>query len=89
MQVTTIALDLHRAPEFAEHQRFVRALAPAPGLRAFTRAALHDYLLPHSQGYMELGDEGWTRFWHDFQRWGPTPNLYPPGHLLQNLLLVD
>ena len=89
MQVTTIALDLHRAPEFADHLRFVRALDAAPGLRAFTRAALHDYLLPNSQGYVELGDEGWTRFWHDFHRWGPTPNLYPPGNLLDNLLLVD
>lgn len=88
-QVTTVALDLHRAPEFAEHQRFVRALTPAPGLRALTRAALHDYFLQHSHGYVELGDDGWAWFWRDFHRWGPAPNLYPPGHLLENLLLVD
>jgi hypothetical protein len=88
-QVTIIALDLHRAPEFAEHQRFVRALETGPGLRTFTRAALHDYLFRHSQGYVELGDDGWAWFWHDVHRWGPTPNLYPPGHLLENLLLID
>ncbi|HYL56672.1 MAG TPA: hypothetical protein VEU73_13965 [Gemmatimonadales bacterium] len=88
-QVTTIALDLHKAPEFAEHQRFIRTLDATPGLRAFTRAAMHDHLLRGSRTYAELGDDKWDRFWHEFHRWGPAPNLYPPGHLLENLLLVD
>jgi hypothetical protein len=88
-QVTTIALDLHKAPEFAEHQRFIRTLDATPGLRAFTRSALHDHLLRSSRTYAELGEDKWDRFWHEFHRWGPAPNLYPPGHLLENLMLVD
>ena len=88
-QVTTIALDLHKATEFAEHQRFIRTLDATPGLRAFTRSALHDHLLRGSRTYAELGEDRRDRFWHEFHRWGPAPNLYPPGHLLENLLLVD
>ena len=88
-QVTTVALDLHRAADFAAHRRFVCTLDTEPGMRALTRAALHEYLLEHSRSYVQLGDEGWTRFWYDFHRWGPAPNLYPPGHVLENLLLID
>ncbi len=88
-EVTGIALDLHHSPFFAEHRRLVYALDSAGGLRALSRLALHDYLLEHSRSYAALGLDGQARFWREFHRWGPAPNLYPPGHLFANLLLVD
>jgi hypothetical protein len=87
--VTAAALDLHHSAMYADHQRFVQRLDTAPGLRGLTGPALHDYLLEHSPSYAGLGKDGWGRFWRDFHRWGPAPNLYPPGHLFENLLLVD
>lgn len=88
-EVTAVALDLHQSPVLHEHLLLVSSLHACGGMRAFNRVMLHDYLLAHSRSYAVLGEEAQGRFWHDFPRWGPAPHLFPPGHLFENLLLVD
>jgi hypothetical protein len=87
--VTAIALDLHRSAEFETHRQFLRAIHDRGGLRAFTRGALHDYLRLHSLHYAALDEHSLVEFWHEFLRWGPEPSLFPPAHVLENLMLVD
>jgi hypothetical protein len=87
-EVTAVALDLHQSSSFQDHRAFVHQV-DGTGIRGFTSARLHGYLGEHSRSYEALGRAGWRIFWRDFHRWGPAPNLYPPGHLFENLLLVD
>jgi hypothetical protein len=87
--VTAIALELHRSAEFEAHQQFLRGIHSRGGLRAFSRAALHDYLCRHSLHYAALDDLSLIDFWDEFLRWGPEPSLFPPGHVLENLMLVE
>lgn len=87
--VTGVALDLHDSPHFDEHVRFLAGVHARGGLRAFTREALHEFFLQHSARY-RAQTPGWIEgFWQDFLRWGPEPGMWPPGHVLENLLLVD
>jgi hypothetical protein len=88
-EVTAVTLDLHHGAASAEHLRLITSLHAFGGMRAFTRLALHDCLLDHSPSYAALGADAQERFWHAFHRWGPAPHLFPPGHLFENLLLVD
>lgn len=87
--VTAIALDLHRSPEFEAHRGFLRNVHDKGGLRAFTRDALHDYLAQHSLHYAALDEHSLPEFWREFPRWGPEPSLFPPSHVLENLMLVE
>jgi hypothetical protein len=87
--VTAIALDLHRSPELDAHRQFLRSIHDHSGLRAFTQAALHDYLTLHSIHYASLDERSLVDFWREFPRWGPEPSLFPPGHVLENLMLVE
>lgn len=85
--VAAVALDLHSSPLLETHRRHLRALYGQGGLRGFARASLHAYLLEHAARYPG-SDEAREVFWRDLLRWGPAPNLFPPGHLLANLILV-
>ena len=87
--VTAIALDLHRSPEFESHRTFLRAIHDRGGLRAFSRDSLHDYLTNHSVHYAALDEYSLAEFWLEFLRWGPEPSLPPPAHVLENLMLID
>jgi hypothetical protein len=87
--VTAIALDLHRSAEFDAHQQFFRGVHSRGGLRAFSRPALHDYLCLNSLHYAALDERSLVDFWDEFLRWGPEPSLFPPGHVLENLMLVE
>jgi hypothetical protein len=87
--VTAITLDLHRSPEFEAHRQFLRSVHDRGGLRAFTRAALHDYFSLHSLHYAALDEHSLMDFWLEFLRWGPEPSLFPPAHVVENLMLVD
>ena len=87
--VTAIALDLHRSTEFETHRQVLRSIHDRGGLRAFSRASLHDYLALHSLHYSALDERSLVDFWQEFLRWGPEPSLFPPGHVLENLMLVD
>ena len=85
--VAGIALDLHNSPLLEAHRERLRGLYRQGGLRALTHANLNTYLREHAPHYPRT-DDGQTTFWRDFLRWGPAPNLFPPGHLLVNLLLI-
>lgn len=85
--VAAVALDLHKNPLLTTHRERLRELYRQGGLRGITRATFHPYLLEHAPHYPRT-EEGRAIFWRDFLRWGPAPNLFPPGHLLANLILV-
>lgn len=86
-EVAAVALDLHCSPLLTTHRERLRDLYRHGGLRGITRATFHSYLLEHAPHYPRT-EEGRAIFWRDFLRWGPAPNLFPPGHLLANLILV-
>jgi len=86
-EVAGVALDLHRSPLLETHRQRLGELYRQGGLRAFAPATLHAYLLEHAPHYPRR-EEAQAIFWRDFLRWGPAPNLFPPGHLLANLILV-
>jgi len=86
-EVAAVGLDLHDSPLLETHRTRLRELYREGGLRGMTRPTLHAYLLEHAPHYPRT-EEGQAFFWRDFLRWGPAPNLFPPGHLLANLLLI-
>jgi hypothetical protein len=85
--VAGVALDLHRSPLLKTHRRRLGELYGQGGLRGFALSTLHAYLLEHAPHYPR-SEEAQAVFWRDFLRWGPAPSLFPPGHLLANLILV-
>ena len=86
-EVAAVALDLHNSSLLETHRKHLRDLYAEGGLRGIACARFRDYLLQHAPHYPSTR-EGQAIFWRDFLRWGPAPNLFPPGHLLANLILV-
>lgn len=86
-EVAAVALDLHSSPLLETHRKHLRELYVEGGLRELACERFSDYLLQHAPHYARTAERQ-TLFWSDFLRWGPAPNLFPPGHLLANLILV-